>query len=238
MSAAQLQHPPGGGLDLQAPLGPSKWVKSEPNLPQSVSAPKKIPRSAPRRAPAAPPPVDSPAISPPAQGAARPASPDAAVSPALAPDDALFYESRVADSLGLARDRIRELRVTRLTEAADYFSRDGAIVYTGAGLDRLLALTLPPEKTAAPVPVTASPLPAPAIPPGPPPRVPLIVVKLPPNPKLLVCRLPEAPLGCPTVVVRVPNSRHFMPGMEILCIESPPRTFQYTGRLPRSRGRW
>lgn len=238
MSPARTQSTPGGGLAITPPPPSSKWVKSDPNLPQSVPGPKKIRHSAPPRGPAAPPPGDSAAISAAAGTATALAAPAAPVSPAFAQDDALFYESRVVDSLGLARARLVALRRAHLTEPADFTTRDGAIVYTGAGLDRLLALTLPPEKIASLVPAPASPPPVPQVPPGPPPRVPLIVVKLPPNPRLLVCRHPSVLPGGATVVVRVRHSANFMPGMEITCIESPPKTYQFTGRLPARRGRW
>lgn len=121
----------------------------------------------------------------------------------------LFWESRTAETLGLSRTRIRELRKAILTPGADWQLRENAVVLTAAGVQKIsAALAQPaaagdsgqfqPEGVVAPVqgktsPAVATRGPA-ALPPGPPPSAHFMVVRIPlhrkdrPQQRIIVAR--------------------------------------------------
>lgn len=141
----------------------------------------------------------------------------------------LYWETRVADSLGIARKLIVQMRKKHLTPSVD-FSRDGNnVVLTPAGLEKLMGLF---NKEPASVPSVAEQVPA-----GPPPRAQMIVVRVPANVHLLWCCL-KADQAHRQQIVRVKENTNFMPGMEFEAIEAQKNLWQYTGRPPRRKGRW
>lgn len=147
-------------------------------------------------------------------------------APAAA-EDGLFWESKVAKTLGLARDRIRELREQHLEEGADWRTRGNAVVLTARGLEKITALAQG-ETPAAPAPVKA----------GPPEVARLVVARLCGNHRLLHARRRDAGPEAVALLVRVKTNEHFMAGMEFDAIACGDGTFQFTGRLPRRKGRW
>jgi len=158
------------------------------------------------------------------------------------PDDDLFWETRVADSLGVSRDRLRLLREEHMTENTHFIRRRNAVVLTETGMS-LLNTLLPIAPTALALleaPVEKSPDPTPfAAPPGPAPRVSVRVVKVPPNPRLLFCVAAEVEAGTSAkFLVRVKTNENFMAGMVMEVISAGEGVWQYVGRLPRRKGRW
>lgn len=128
----------------------------------------------------------------------------------------LFWESQVADQLGISRTRVRELRRSRLAPESDWQLRDNAVVLTASGLKKLeLALAGSPAAISAPAvhPSPATSPRAPAAPPssaaptlpGPPPRRKFMVVAKPlhrvdaPQRKILLCA------ECPDATQPVPS---------------------------------
>lgn len=147
----------------------------------------------------------------------------------------LFWESRVAESLGVARKIVAKLRAKELTAGEHYRKDKNNWVLTPAGLARLKELLAAQAGTATAKgdPATATETP----PPGPPPRKQMIVFRLPMNAKLMWCHA-KGDAARRQVLVRVHDNRNFMPGMEFEAISSGENAWQYTGRLPRRRGRW
>lgn len=166
--------------------------------------------------------------------ATQPAEPPRSVPsprPLPSPRDLLYWEDRVADSLGIARDRVREIRERHLVSPQHFFTSHGAIVFTDAGLARLLEQLNPAPAAAAP---TAD---APQPPPGPAPRDILRVLRVPvTNKKLLLCARPDGKPG--EVPVRVRDNSNFRPGMDVPALLGAPNFWQHYGRLPRRLGRW
>lgn len=142
----------------------------------------------------------------------------------------LFWEARVADSLGVARKVIAGLRRAHLTPGEHFAKRQNSVVLTAAGLARLAELvkadgaaTFNGEK--------------PAMPPGPRPRGQMVTIKAPLNKRLLWCHR-KGDKARRQVLVRVTSNENFMPGMEFEAVDGGENLWQYTGRLPRRRGRW
>lgn len=161
---------------------------------------------------------------------------------AVSPDDGLFWETRVADSLGVSRDRLRLLREEHMTENTHFIRRRNAVVLTETGmelLNTLLPITTPAAQPPQ-APAEKSPDPAPfAAPTGPAPRVSVRVVKVPPNPRLLFCVAAEVETGTAAqFLVRVKTNENFMAGMSMEVISAGEGVWQYVGRLPRRKGRW
>lgn len=172
---------------------------------------------------------------------------------ATSPDDGLFWETRVADSLGVARDRLRVLREEHMVENTHYIRRRNAVVLTETGMElitRLLDLSpASPPRTTEPAPIdrpispekkSPAPSPAPFAPPvGPAPRVNVRVTKVPPNRRLLFCTPSAIQEGTSAqFLVRVKTNENFMAGMTMDVISAGSGTYQYVGRLPRRKGRW
>ena len=149
----------------------------------------------------------------------------------------LFWESKVAESLGVARERIAALRAERLTEGPHFRSVRNAVVLTASGLE-IIASALRPDSS--PSPGLASPAPAAVgMQDGPPARVLMVVRRVPPNIRLLLASiLPEKLDDRTERVVRVKDNRLFMPGMMLNAIDCGQNLYQFTGRLPRRKGRW
>jgi hypothetical protein len=145
----------------------------------------------------------------------------------------LFWESKVAESLGVARERIVALRVERLTEGPHFRIVRNAVVLTASGLE-IIASALRPESS--PSATVASPAPpALGVQDGPAPRVMMVVRRVPPNIRVLLC----SPAGSQIErVVRVRDNRLFTPGMVLEAINGGTNGLQFTGRLPRRKGRW
>lgn len=144
-------------------------------------------------------------------------------------DEQRFWESRVAETLGVARKLVCAIRREHLTEGLHYRREKNSVVLTSAGLDRLKQhLGVHPD---------APSLPANPTPPGPPPRRQLVVVRVPQNLRLLWCRAKDD-RAQRQVLVRVKENTLFMPGMELEAVACGENFWQYTGRLPRRRGRW
>jgi hypothetical protein len=151
--------------------------------------------------------------------------------PALpSPRDLLYWEDRVADSLGIARDRVREIRERDLISPKHFFTSHGAIVFTDAGLARLLELVNPTPPASPSSSETMQP------PAGPAPRAELRVVRVPINSKLLICAKPDGQAG--ETVVRVRANENFRPGMMVPVLLAAPNFWQHYGRLPRRKGHW
>jgi hypothetical protein len=63
----------------------------------------------------------------------------------------------------------------------------------------------------------------------------MVVRRVPPNIRLLLAsKLDDRTER----VVRVRDNRLFMPGMMLTAIDCGQNLFQFTGRLPRRKGRW
>jgi len=166
-------------------------------------------------------------------GEVPPPPPAPAATPPADAGGELFWESKVAESLGVARERIVALRVERLTEGKHFRIVRNAVVLTASGLE-IIASALRPE--ASPSPAIASPAPpALGIQDGPAPRVMMVVRRVPPNIRILLCSLLNRPNER---AVRVRDNRLFMPGMTFQVIDGGANGLQFTGRLPRRKGRW
>lgn len=152
------------------------------------------------------------------------------------PDDGLYWESKVAESLGLSRERIRTLRQEHLTEGVDFRTVRGEVVLTELGLTKITAIDdgKGPPTPAAPDDSSAK-FPVPK---GPPARAKFTVVRIPANKRLLYC-VPKGEHGkAPQVLIRVKDNSFFMPWMELEAIESDNNSWQFRGRLPRKKGKW
>lgn len=168
-----------------------------------------------------------------------PLAPRPAVAPAaeVHPADAdLYWEDKVADSLGLARELFRLLREKHLQCLEHWHLRQGSVVLTARGLEEITRLTQLDNPLAATAPSPASPAPGPVEPiPGPPARGEFLVALVPINRRLLICR--RAIDTPPNMIVRVSSNENFIPGMKVPVIESG-TCWQVFGRLPRRKGRW
>ena len=137
----------------------------------------------------------------------------------------LYWEQRVADSLGVARQIIVRLRKKYLKAGEHFEKRQNAVVLTIAGLARITQL------------VKAESPPTPDVPAGPRPRAVLVVFRLAPNVKMMWCHRQDDQ-NKKQLLVRVSDNRNFMAGMEFEAVEGGENLWQYTGRLPRRKGRW
>ena len=165
----------------------------------------------------------------------------------------LFWESRVAASLGVPRKLMAELRKAHLSEGADFERRENnAVALTEAGLAKIEALiakgeTVGDAKTGAGKPKKTAGKPARDVPSGPPPRELMTVDRVPQNTGLLLCitHTRKAPVR---LAIRVKDNTNFAAGMVLEAIESRDGVWQFrnrvpgdestVGRLPRRKGRW
>lgn len=173
-------------------------------------------------------------------------------------NDTLYWESQVAERLGVSRSHLRALRKEHLTQGADWTLRENAVVLTDIGLQKVVARlegatsTLAGEQNPATLPSAPA-----AVIPGPPPKAQYMVVRKPlnrtdrPQTKILICRgceakqpevksweIAKADLHKVERPIRVRDNTNFLPGMvlEAVCIGHG--MWQYLGRLPRRPGRW
>ena len=148
------------------------------------------------------------------------------------PGEVIYWESKVARSLGLSRERVRALREAHLS-VTEWSTRGNAIVLTAAGLEKISFLAA--QESAVVSTPSAEQVDAPAgsgggalIEAGAPEVAVVRITRLFPNKRLMLAG---------ERVVRVKDNSFFMPGMEIEAVNCGDGVWQYRGRLPRSRGR-
>lgn len=141
-------------------------------------------------------------------------------------NSSLFWEGRVASTLGVSRTTLRGLRGQHLTEGEHFTKEAGSVVLTTAGLELITKLVGSSAATDTP-----------PTPPGPPERVKLIVMRVVRNPHLLVC-IDPGDVKQKQYLVRVRTNENFMPRMELEAVSAGAGLWQYTGRLPRKKGHW
>jgi hypothetical protein len=156
--------------------------------------------------------------------------------------DAFFWESKVAKSLGLSRERVRALREAHLS-ADEWSTRGNAIVFTSAGLEKITALAgreagavsspsaseTPPETATAVAALVVG---------GAPEVLRVVVKKLCQNIRMMLARRVSEGEAGETLLVRVKDNSLFMAGMEIEVADCGNGVWQFRGRLPRRRGRF
>lgn len=172
------------------------------------------------------------------------------------PTPTLYWESKVADRLGVSRTRLRELRKQHLRPGDHFTTNEGnAITLTQAGLDvimRVLAQGAP--KPAGSTRGPAPDQPAANVPPGPPEKKCFVIVRVPahridnPQRKIVICRgaigiTPGVPAMLPNPAeperpIRVRDNTNFRAGMVLEAVNVGYGMWQYLGRLPRRPGRW
>lgn len=155
-------------------------------------------------------------------------------SAASLPSD-LFWPARVAESLGITLKRLAVFRKTHLASPEHFVIKANSLLLTPAGVARIKELL---AAEVAPAPVVPEPATVtPSIPAGPPRRAKMVVMRIPPNKRLLLCARLDDPKKN-SVLVRVNTNENFMPRMEFEAIEGGNNLWQYTGRLPRKKGRF
>lgn len=175
--------------------------------------------------------------------------------------DELYFESVVANRLGVSRERVRELRVAHLREGEDWVMQGTAVVLSAQGLAKMQDLL---RVAASPALVESEPAVAtdgaqeatgPEV-------IGVVAEAMAPLGHLLVasdrCRVRVSELarnekvvmavrvegvaapGEPAkLLVKVKCNAFFMPGMEMEVAPVEGRgCFQYLGRLPRRKGVW
>lgn len=175
--------------------------------------------------------------------------------------DELYFESVVANRLGVSRERVRELRVAHLREGEDWVMQGTAVVLSAQGLAKMQDLL---RVAASPALVESEPAVAtdgaqeatgPEV-------IGVVAETMAPLGHLLVasdrCRVRVSELarnekvvmavrvegvaapGEPAkLLVKVKCNAFFMPGMEMEVAPVEGRgCFQYLGRLPRRKGVW
>jgi hypothetical protein len=173
----------------------------------------------------------------------------------------IFWESTVAERLGISRTRMRELRKYHLTQETDWRMDGNAVVLTAAGLAKiesaLVSAPVATETPTAPEKAAGEARGVAAVPSGPPPSRKFMVWRIPPNRidspqrKVLICRevsaaaVQVAPWGLARVQgsgaerpVRVRDNGNFIPGMVLDAVNIGHGMWQYVGRLPRRQGKW
>jgi hypothetical protein len=186
-----------------------------------------------------------------AVGASQPStqSPAGSGGPLAAGADALpgnsrpadfYHEDRLAPWLGMARKRLSTIRRRALTEGVHWTVHNWTVVYTPEGLTlirrllRDMGVRLPGEIT--------PPIEEPPPPVGPPEKVEVKVVRLYQNTRMLqAMTMPAAAAEQKPalIMVRVRDNANFMPGMTFTAVHDVrSEHWQFTGRLPRRRGKW
>lgn len=141
-----------------------------------------------------------------------------------------YWETRTADALGVPRVRIRALRQKHLKASEDFTRRGNSIVLTVAGVEKMTKLVK--AESAAIKAERAKDMPS-----GPPERLKLVVQRIPANPRLLLCLKPDDKTQR-QYLVRVRTNENFTPKMELEAVNGGQNLWQFTGRLPRRKGRW
>lgn len=149
-----------------------------------------------------------------------------------------YWEERVALWLGIPRKRVRALRRRALAEGTHWAVREQEIVYTVQGIqqlrDLLRSMGVSTKADRKPEPEPEEPK-APA---GPPTRGKAKVVRIYPNPRLMLVTIEGDEKNKP-VTCKVRENLNFMPGMVLDVVKDPrAEMWQHVGRLPRRRGRW
>lgn len=167
--------------------------------------------------------------------AARPRrakAPDLPAPPPEAPVHELYHEDSVATLLGISRARLRQVR--KHLRPGTHWTFDAAtrrLAYTQEGLE--LLRTLLPARPAKQEPSDADLERART---GAVRTAKMRVCRCYPNPRLMLC----AELSAPEhgLLVRVRDNAHFIQGMVIDCTADALGNWQFTGRLPRRRGKF
>lgn len=151
--------------------------------------------------------------------------------PAAAPSPPKRYsEAQVAKALGLSRNVIKQLRQRHLDPETDCLrkGKGGSFQLTQSGYEKIIR-QVDQERASAAVAEVETLAAAPQ-------KIEVTVIRTVRNPHLLVCARIDSP-EIPDTLVRVRSNEHFMPGMRMEV--SPSGTmWQYTGRLPKRRGKW
>lgn len=147
-----------------------------------------------------------------------------------------FWEVNVARELGVARPVVSKLRRRHLLEGEHWSMRGNAVVLTASGLARIKDLLLARGLTAAARPTPPESKETPKA--GPPERVKMRVARLCPNVRLLVCQSIADGPDAVARLVRVKENVNFMPGMVLEAVSAGANLWQFTGRMPRRKGRW
>ena len=163
------------------------------------------------------------------------ATPKKKSAPINPPPGERFWPARVAESLGITVKRVTVFRKTHLTTPAHYVTESNTLLLTTAGVARIKELLAAEATPTSPAAAPAAP--QDVIPAGPPTRARMTVLRVTANRRLLLCARVDDPKKNPHLV-RVTTNENFMPRMEFEAIESRDRLWQYTGRLPRRKGRF
>lgn len=142
----------------------------------------------------------------------------------------LYYESKLAKSLGISRPEFKKLRKSLLEFEADWQMHGNQVVITEAGIVKLAShfeggavFAEVPEAKVDYHPPTG--------------EVELIVRQVYPNPRLLLCVFPVEQ-SKEQVRVRVPRNDNFRPKMMIKASKLSDGFYELVGRCPRYPGRW
>ena len=137
-------------------------------------------------------------------------------------------ETELAQALGISDDGIRSLRNhPDLKEGTHWFRKKRAVLWTDEGMTAASAV-LSLKKNCAPNPAIQE-------------LVPLVVVRLVPNPRIVFCQKKNAAEESPLLRLRVRSSENFMPGMEVRAcrpVPGSPDLYDMEGNCPRWKGRW
>lgn len=154
----------------------------------------------------------------------------------------VYWESKVATSLGLSRERVRALREEHL-KPEDWATRGNAIVLTESGLEKISfyaaqgagPVSAPSgEQTGAAVAAGAAALVAG----GAPEVVKVLVKRVCQNKRMMLARREGDAESAEALLVRVKDNSLFMVGMAIEVMDCGNGVWQFRGRMPRSRGRF
>ena len=156
--------------------------------------------------------------------------------------EAFFWESKVAKSLGLSRERVRALREAHLSPD-EWSTRGNAIVFTAGGLEKITVLAGREGEgvsspSASETPTETATAVAALVVCGAPEVLRVVVSKLCPNTRMMLARRVAEGEAGETLLVRVKDNSLFMAGMEIEVADCGNGVWQFRGRLPRRRGRF
>jgi hypothetical protein len=156
----------------------------------------------------------------------------------------MYWENRVAAWLGVSRKRVSTLRRRSMNEGDEWIVYRQQVVYTLKGIqalrDRLLSLGLVTLDGSPKVATPAAPE-APRVPAGPPERAKAKITRIYPNVRLMAAQIiaQDGAHAPRQITVKVRENTNFMPGMQVEVVyDAAAASWQFTGRLPRSRGRW
>jgi len=139
-----------------------------------------------------------------------------------------YFESSVAERLGLSRDEVEQYRARELRKKGDWKKIGRAIALSDVGLNKLLLAT-----GASHVDCTDCLVGKNGADNG---ELVVVVARIYPNPRLLLARTTDGEI----VRVSVRLNRNFRPGMKIK-VEPPAGAlplYRLVGRCPRFPGKW